>query len=197
MPISLAKTFGRALILAGALALTLWSYLLIEELWFQRAASHVLEQKTLLVSGMLGRSDTLRNQALAPRPGDIIGRIEIPRIHVSVIVLEGSDSRILRVAAGHVQGTALPGTIGNVGIAAHRDTFFRPLRAIRPNDMITLTSLHGIFRYRVDGTEIVDPSDFQVLNRTKDAELTLVTCYPFYYLGSAPKRFIVHARQQG
>ena len=112
MPISLAKTFGRALILAGALALMLWSYLLIEERWFQRAAGHVLEQQMLYVRGMLGRGDTPRNQVLAqPRPGDIIGRIEIPRIHVSVIVLEGSDSRILRVAAGHIQGTVLPGTI--------------------------------------------------------------------------------------
>jgi len=198
MRISLAKNLGRTLILAGALALMLWSYLLIEERWFQRAAGHVLEQKMLHATGVFGRGDTSRNQVLAqPRPGDIIGRIEIPRIHVSVIVLEGSDSRILRVAAGHIQGTALPGTIGNVGIAAHRDTFFRPVREIRPDDMITLTTSHGVFQYRVDGTEIVDPDDLQVLHRTQDTELTLVTCYPFYYVGSAPKRFIVHARQQG
>ena len=198
MRITLRKIFGRALILAGALALIYWGYLFVAERWFQRAAGHVLEQQMLHVSGVLGRGDTSRNQVLAqPRPGDIIGRIEIPRIHVSVIVLEGSDSRILRVAAGHVPGTALPGTIGNVGIAAHRDTFFRPVREIRSNDMITLTTSHGVFRYRVDGTEIVDPNDVQVLHRTEDAELTLVTCYPFYYVGSAPKRFIVHARQQG
>jgi len=197
MRITLRKTFGRALILAGALALICWGYLFMEERRFQRAAGNLLEQKMLHASGVLGRGDTSRNQILAkPRPGDIVGRIEIPCIHVSVIVLEGSDSRILRVAAGHVPGTALPGTIGNVGIAAHRDTFFRPLSEIRPNDMITLTSLHGIFRYRVDSMEIVDPNDVQVLHRTKDAELTLVTCYPFYYVGSAPKRFIVHARQE-
>ncbi len=71
------------------------------------------------------------------------------------------------------------------------------MREIRSSDVITLTTLHGFFRYRVEGTEIVDPDDVQVLHRTKDAELTLVTCYPFYYVGSAPKRFIVHARQQG
>src|SRR5207244_8834559 len=147
--------------------------------------------RCLHASGLLGRGGTSRNQVLAqPRPGDIIGRIEIPRIHVSVIVLEGSDSRILRVAAGHVQGTALPGTIGNVGIAAHRDTFFRPVREIRPNDMITLTTPHGVFQYRVDGTEIVDPNDVQVLYRTKDAELTLVTCLPLYSVESAATRFI-------
>jgi sortase A len=94
---------------------------------------------------------------------------------------------------------ALPfqGTFGNVGIAGHRDTFFRPVWEIRPKDVITLTTPHGTFRYRVEATEIVDPDDVQVLHRTKDAELTLVTCYPFYYVGAAPKRFIVHARQQG
>jgi len=194
MRISLAKNLGRAFILAGALALTCWGYLFVEGLWFQRASRHVLQQQMLHVSGGADR----RDQVLArPRPGDVIGRIEIPRIHVSVIVLEGSDTRILRVAAGHVPGTTLPGTIGNVAIAAHRDSFFRPVREIRSNDMITLTTSHGVFRYRVDGTEIVDPNDVQVLHRTEDAELTLVTCYPFYYVGSAPKRFIVHARQQG
>ncbi len=194
MRISLRKTLGRALILAGALALIYSGYLFVAERWFQRTADHVLQQQMLHVSG----GNDGRDQVLArPRPGDIIGRMEIPRLHVSVIVLEGSDSRILRVAAGHVPDTALPGTMENVGIAAHRDTFFRPVREIRSNDMITLTTSHGVFRYRVDSMEIVDPNDVQVLNRTKDPELTLVTCYPFYYVGSAPKRFIVHARQQG
>src|SRR5690348_13810386 len=148
MRISLRKTFGRALILSGALALVCWGYLFVAERWFQRAAGQLLEQKMLDAAGVLGRGDTSRSQVLAqPRPGDIIGRIEIPRIHLSVIVLEGSDSRILRLAAGHVQGTVLPGTIGNVGIAGHRDTFFRPVREILPNDMITLTTPHGTFRY--------------------------------------------------
>src|SRR6266705_3835162 len=110
MRISLRKTLGRALILAGALALIYWGYLFVAERWFQRTADHVLEQQMLDATGVLGRGDKSRNQVLAqPRPGDIIGRIEIPRIHVSVIVLEGSDSRILRVAAGQVQGTVLPG----------------------------------------------------------------------------------------
>ena len=190
MQISLAKTFGRALILAGALAFACWGYLWFEELRFQRIAEHLLEEQLV--------HNAVPNQAVVtPHPGDVIGRIEIPRIHVSVMVLEGSDSRILRVGAGHVPGTALPGTVGNAGIAAHRDTFFRPVREIRPNDIITLTTFRGVFQYRVDGTEIVDPHNVQVLHRTQDAELTLVTCYPFYYVGSAPKRFIVHARQQG
>jgi LPXTG-site transpeptidase (sortase) family protein len=194
--VEVGKTLGRALILAGALMLAGWGYSLLQELRFERAATGLLEGK-IHSNGIVSRLDSHRNQLLVqPRPGDIIGRIDIPRIHVSVIVLEGSNSRILRFGAGHIQGTALPGTRGNIAIAAHRDTFFRPVRDIRPNDIITLTTLRGIFQYRVDGTEIVDPDDIQVLYRTRDPQLTLVTCYPFYYLGAAPKRFIVHARQQ-
>ena len=112
MPISLAKTFGRALILAGALVLSCWGYQFIEELWFQRAAGHLLEQQILHVSG----GDTSRNHVLVqPRPGDIIGRIEIPRLHVSVIVLEGSDSRILRVACIRVSQCAQPAAAARAG----------------------------------------------------------------------------------
>ena len=100
------------------------------------------------------------------------------------------------MAAGHIEGTALPGTGGNIGIAAHRDTFFRPLRAVRPQDEIRMTTTYGTFRYVVNAVEIVNPTDVQVLDPTNDPGLTLVTCYPFTYLGAAPKRFVVHAREQ-
>jgi sortase A len=113
-----------------------------------------------------------------------------------MMVLEGTGTKTLRVAAGHIPGTALPGVAGNVGIAAHRDTFFRPLRQVRPKDTIVLTTSYGTFRYIVDAVEIVSPTDVQVLHRTFHPELTLVTCYPFFYVGFAPKRFVVHARQQ-
>ena len=113
-----------------------------------------------------------------------------------MMVLEGTGTKTLRVAAGHIPGTALPGAAGNVGIAAHRDTFFGPLRHVRPKDTIVLTTPYGRFRYIVDAIEIVDPTDVRVLHRTSNPELTLVTCYPFSYVGSAPKRFVVHARQQ-
>jgi len=197
MRVSFVKTLGRVLMLTGALALAYSNYILLDQLWFGRAAADALQQQMLHRSSINAGRDTIEDHVSVPRAGDIIGRIEIPRIHVSAIVLEGSDSRILRIGAGHVQGTALPGMIGNIGIAAHRDTFFRPLREIQHNDLITLTTLQGVYRYEVRGMEIVDPSDTRVLSRTPDAELTLVTCYPFYYVGSAPKRFIVHARQQG
>jgi sortase A len=90
-----------------------------------------------------------------PQAGEVLGRLDIPRLHVSVMVLEGAGARVLKIAAGHIQGTAFPGTIGNVGIAAHRDTFFRPLRQIRPNDALTLTTPLRVYQYRVDSTEIV------------------------------------------
>jgi sortase A len=134
-----------------------------------------------------------------PRPalhrGDVLGELAIPRLHLSVMVLEGDDERILKLAAGHIPGTAtIPGT-GNVGVAAHRDTFFRPLRSIRRDDLVTLNTAAGLARFVVSDVEIVRPSDVQVLARAPGRDLTLVTCYPFFYIGSAPKRFIVHARQ--
>jgi sortase A len=101
----------------------------------------------------------------------------------------------LRHAVGHIPGTPLPGQQGNVGLAGHRDTFFRGLRNIQKDDEITLTTLHGSYRYRVDSTRIVRPEDTKVLAATADDFLTLVTCYPFYFVGPAPKRFIVRAHR--
>jgi sortase A len=128
-------------------------------------------------------------------PGSMIGRLEIPRIKVSSIVREGSDDKTLKRAAGHVPYTALPGDTGNVGIAAHRDSFFRNLRNVREGDTIRITTTNGVYEYSVDSTKIVQPENIEVLNATPTPSLTLVTCYPFNYVGSAPKRFIVRAQQ--
>lgn len=136
-------------------------------------------------------------ESRAPKLHEVIGRLDIPRLHVSTIVLEGDDDGALRLGAGHVPWTALPGRPGNMGIAAHRDTFFRPLRHIAQNDRITLATSHGDFHYVVDSTEIVRPKDVAVLNAASRPELTLITCYPFYYVGAAPLRFVVHAREIG
>jgi sortase A len=127
--------------------------------------------------------------------GGAIGRIEVPRLGISVFVIEGTSHTTLRRAVGHIAGTALPGNAGNVGISGHRDTYFRPLRNIRQGDIITLTTLLGEYRYRVVSTKIVDPSDVGVLDQSGDQILTLVTCYPFYFVGSAPNRFIVRAER--
>jgi len=193
---SFQDTFGRVLVMMGALAFACWGYFTLNQLCFQSAARHVLERQMLHASA-LERNDPgqLHGWLTRPRHGDVLGHLEIARVGVSVVVLEGSDSRILAVAAGHIEGTALPGSIGNVGIAAHRDTFFHSLQRIRTNDTIRLTTAHGTFQYQVDRTDVVLPAATEVLDQSTSSELTLVTCYPFGYIGAAPKRFIVHAHQ--
>jgi sortase A len=122
-----------------------------------------------------------------------IGMIEIPAVGLATRVLEGSNAATLRVAVGHIPGTALPGPSGNVGLAGHRDTFFRPLRRIKVGDEIRLTTVAGTFKYRVMSLRVVLPDAIEVLNDTPLPTLTLVTCYPFDFIGTAPQRLIVHA----
>jgi sortase A len=130
----------------------------------------------------------------APKTGSI-GRMQIPRLGLSVMVAEGVDAPQLALGAGHVPGTALPGQPGNVAVAGHRDTFFRKLRELQKNDVVQFTTLSGTYDYTVESMQIVSPNDVQVLRASKQPMLTLVTCYPFYYIGPAPRRFIVQARQ--
>jgi len=137
----------------------------------------------------------VRGATPPPASGGLLGRMDISRLGISVIVLEGAGRTTLRRAAGHISGTALPGQRGNIGISGHRDTFFRPLRNIRRDDIITLTTLGGPYTYRVISTKIVRPSDVSVLADDGNEILTLVTCYPFYFVGVAPDRFIVRAER--
>jgi sortase A len=130
-----------------------------------------------------------------PPVGSLIGKILIPRLGISTIVDEGVDSETLNLSVGHIPATALPGQPGNVGIAGHRDTFFRHLRNIQRDDIITLTTLRGDYRYRVVSTKIVSPNDVAILDSDGTEILTLITCYPFYFVGSAPRRFIVRAER--
>jgi sortase A len=132
---------------------------------------------------------------LPPRPGQPIGEIEIRRLGIVAAVVEGVGSRHLRLAVGHVPGTALPGERGNIGIAGHRDTFFRSLRHIRAGDTIRLITPRGLYEYSVESTQVVAPSQTEALQSRSEPSVTLVTCYPFYYVGPAPRRFIVRARQ--
>ena len=141
------------------------------------------------------------------REGDLMGRISIPRLGLSAIVRQGVEPSTLSIAVGHVPSTSLPGQVGNFAIAAHRDTLFRRLKDIRKEDAVIFESAAGTYTYKVKATKIVRPSDVAVLGpdgggliQTSDREaesgqsarlLTMITCYPFYYLGSAPKRFIV------
>ncbi len=143
-------------------------------------------------------SDALREddpgsfEAVSPAE-HALGRIEIPRVGVSAPILEGVDDKTIRRAVGHFPETSLPQAAGNMALAAHRTTLFRGLRHIRVGDEITITSPEGAFRYAVERTWVVDPTDVSVLDRSAERMLTLVTCYPFDYQGSAPKRFIVRA----
>jgi LPXTG-site transpeptidase (sortase) family protein len=126
--------------------------------------------------------------------GEIVGRLAIPRLKVRAMVREGTGERTLSLALGHIPGTALPGQKGNIGVAGHRDTLFRALRNVAAKDEITFETPHETFVYRVETTQIVKPEEVQVLDPGPTRELTLVTCYPFEYVGSAPDRFIVKAK---
>jgi sortase A len=130
---------------------------------------------------------------LGPTP---LATLQIRRLGVSVVVLAGTDDWTLNRAVGHIAGTPKPGDDGNVGLAGHRDGFFRPLKDIAVGDVIEMAMEKGVDRYRVTETLIVSPSDVWVLDPTKTPTLTLVTCYPFYFIGSAPKRFIVRAARE-
>lgn len=169
--------FALAIVLLGAFAIDK-----ISSWTFQWRANAALEAERA-------------NPAQRIERGDVIGRVDVDRLGVSVAIVEGADEGDLAHAAGHLIGTAFPGQPGNAAIAAHRDTFFRPLRKIRPNDTIRVTTPDGDFHYRVAWTRIVAPDDMAVLRPDSGEELTLITCYPFYYVGEAPQRFIVRAKR--
>jgi len=130
------------------------------------------------------------------KEGDVLGRIEIPRFGMIVAIVEGTTSRTLNVGVGHIKGTALPGEPGNIGIAGHRDTYFRALKDIKLGDEIRIQAVTGLSRYKVDRVQIVHPDDISVLAPSTASAITLVTCYPFYFIGAAPQRFVVHAYQE-
>jgi sortase A len=185
---------GSALTIGGAAFLLWYSWTLHDRNAAQRRARKQM-------NGAITRHKSMPAPVPAVpvpvRRGDVVAEIDIPRLDLSVMVFEGDDAGILKKGAGHIPGTALPTHSGNVGIAAHRDTFFRPLREIHANDVITLKTPGRTSRYAVTDTRIVRPSEVGVLAPAPGRDLTLVTCYPFHYVGSAPKRFIVHARKIG
>lgn len=135
--------------------------------------------------------------APALKPGETLGKLLIPRLNTELFVVEGDDAKDLRLGPGHMPGTAMPGGDGNCIIAGHRDTHFRVLKDIRKGDDIVLETREGKYLYRVMSTQVVSPKNTDPLRDTPDAELHLITCYPFYYVGSAPKRFVVQAELAG
>ncbi len=184
------KWLQYAFFICGTLALGYSAFVLISARLYQRKAAKQFEQH-VYVNVPVEPSPSLAR----PVDGVPLARFEIPRLNMDTVLIEGDTDADLRRAIGHIPGTALPGNAGNVGIAGHRDTFFRPLRNVRAGDVITLKTTGATYRYKVESTEIVMPDRSDVLNPTPEPHLTLVTCFPFYYVGSAPKRFIVHAHE--
>lgn len=137
------------------------------------------------LDGVVSRND-------APLP---IGRLEIPRIGLSAVVMEGDDEHTLNLAVGHLSDTPLPWQDGNTALAGHRDTFFRPIRRLQTGDEIRLVTPRGTFRYRATRQLVVEPDELWVLDPSPTAALTLITCYPFDFVGPAPRRFVVHAER--
>jgi sortase A len=179
------------LIITGTLALGYVGFTLLEASLYQAVAKRSLESQIHLEQG---HQESQSKRAV--KTGDVLGRVDIPRLRISVAVFQGTSSRMLRRGVGHIEGTPLPGETGNTGIAGHRDTFFRELKDIRKNDEIQLQTATELLHYEVDWAKVVDPDDITVLEpSTLGSTLTLVTCYPFYFVGSAPKRFVVRAHR--
>ena len=178
------RAIERALYAIGLVALT----------WYLGARMAAAREQSALAGELERAAHGADRTAGRLATGALVGRIQLSRLNLSVFAREGVDTRTLRGAAGHVPGSALPGESGNAAFAAHRDTFFRPLEGVRKGDVIAVTTPQGRFRYVVSATRVVDPSDVWVLRASSHPTLTLVTCYPFEYVGSAPQRFVVTAR---
>jgi sortase A len=179
----------RLLFIAGTLAVCYVLLTMLHARLYQEAAGITLDKQIQAQE---------QHQVSVPREaakeGDVLGRIEIPRLGMTVAILEGTTSKTLRLGVGHIHGTALPGDAGNIGIAGHRDTYFRALKDIHTGDEIQIQTAAGSTGYKVDWARVVAPGDSEVLSPSPGSAITLVTCYPFYLIGAAPKRFVVHAQ---
>ncbi|MGO9256958.1 MAG: class D sortase [Bryobacteraceae bacterium] len=199
------KWTQRALSACAFLLLGYCAFALLDAWNFQRRESRDFD-RALNVQRVAGESRPQPESFPSPKAAAVavipaaetkglIGRLEIPRLLLSTIVVEGIGRTTLRRVVGHIPGTALPGQPGNVGLAGHRDTLFRSLKDLKINDEIQFSTLHGDFKYIVESLVIVEPDNVGVLASSSENELTLVTCYPFFFVGAAPKRFVVKARQ--
>jgi sortase A len=186
---TLLRFIERLLILAGLCALGWCAYVLADAFLYQYLAKHTFETNPAIAVP----SEQARSRVRVVPAGTPVAELDIPRLNLSEAVLEGSDDDTLRRGPGHIEYTAWPGDAGNVGIAGHRDTFFRALRNAKIGDDVLLSTDRGRALYRVTSTRIVEPTDVAVLDPTVQPTLTLVTCYPFSYIGSAPLRYVLQA----
>jgi sortase A len=156
-----------------------WVQLSLRAKWSQIQGDRELDQAGTAIS--------------SPLIGEVVGRLEIPRLSLSAVVFEGADPDVLERGAGHLPGSALPGDRGNTVLAAHRDTFFRSLRGIRVGDLVKIHRPQRDSAYVVQSARVVEPDEVDVLKPTPEPALTLITCYPFRFIGPAPERFVVRA----
>jgi sortase A len=159
-----------------------------------RATRHQYEQRAAL-ERMRAAAPAVVNDSVAFPSGSLIGSLDIPRLRLSAMIAEGDDDATLNMAIGHLSDTPLPWHDGNSALAGHRNTFFRPLQHIRVGDELRVSTVRGDFRYQVRETMVVGPDEVWVLDPTDRPMLTLITCYPFNYVGKAPRRFIVRAER--
>jgi sortase A len=193
---SLLRSAQNILWAGSAVSLVYVGWVLADTWLYQREQGQLLNA-LIEPAAEAPRARSISKPAALPGPSSIglIGRLDIPRLGVSVMVAEGVSRLTLRRAVGHIPGTPLPGELGNSAFSGHRDTFFRPLKDIRARDLITVTTPLGEYRYRVVSTQVVAPSETAVLDNGEGEVLTLVTCYPFYFVGAAPERFVVRAER--
>jgi sortase A len=178
------------LLLAVAVVCLEWYGLRMYEIHRRQAAASVALERSLSNPPPAADADS----STIP-PDGLIGRLDIPRLNISAPVEAGEDNDVLDFAVGYLPDTPLPWKPGNSAFAAHRDRLFRPLERIRVGDDIRLSTIHGVLQYKVSRTLIVNPEDLWVLDPRPDANLTLITCFPFRYVGNAPRRFVVQARK--
>ena len=187
------------LLLAGSVALTYCADTLVAAKRYQVEAQKQFRKSVSQVSANKAFSNAVRLPTPAsPRavaPLTPVGELEIPVVGLSAMIAEGDAPGVLRVAVGHVPGTALPGEHGNVVLAAHRDTFFRRLGELKRDEVIQISMLGAEHKYQITFTDVVDPKETWVMKHATGDTLTLITCYPFRFIGPAPKRFIVRARK--
>jgi len=183
---------SRVLIVAG-LALIAWPVYVstdsaVAQWSGRRELARAVQEETIVVR----KPGTVPEPAAAP--GTVLGQFDRPRLGLSYVLIEGTDARTLNRSVGHVEGTGLPGSAGNISIAGHRDRHFRKLEWIQRDDQIVLTSRDGAhYVYRVEWSRVFKPGDIQVLDASHGPAITLITCFPFEYVGSAPLRLIVRA----
>jgi sortase A len=184
-------------LLAVGVALAVWCAAVLLEAQFTKALPVPTLTVTQSLPGDANDAGTRSSSAPAPAPGTVLARLAAPSVDMTATILEGTDDATLSRGAGHIEDTPFPGQPGNIGIAGHRDTVFRPLRGIHVGDPLELTTGDRVYHYRINKTTIVGPDDVYVLDPTKEPTVTLVTCYPFDFVGHAPRRFIVQAQLIG